>query len=125
MKLILWVVQLITRWFSNERGSQMVAYPTALPTDAVAVLINKLRGQDVSLADLLLAEWNLQGFAFSFVSDTPSGAAALSFPDDAALATYLEDNCVNLSVASAPAAIPWEILVPILLDLVRKWLSER
>ena len=41
----------------------MVNYPSVLPQDALLILLDKVRGKDVSLAELVHAAWNVQGYA--------------------------------------------------------------
>lgn len=41
----------------------MVNYPSVLPQEALLVMLDKVRGKDVSLAELVHAAWNVQGYA--------------------------------------------------------------
>lgn len=41
----------------------MVNYPSTLPQEALLVMLDKVRGKDVSLAELCHAAWNVQGYA--------------------------------------------------------------
>lgn len=43
----------------------MIDYPDSLPTDAILVLVDKLRGKPVELAQALKAAWNIAGYAMS------------------------------------------------------------
>ena len=43
----------------------MISYPTSLPTDALMLVIDKLRGKDVPWNQVALAGWNLLGYALA------------------------------------------------------------
>lgn len=46
----------------------LTPYPVGLPTEAIMILIDKLRGSNVGNNDLLLASWNLVGYGLSQLS---------------------------------------------------------
>lgn len=54
----------------------MTPYPVGLPTEAIMILIDKLRGSDVQTNDLILAAWNLAGYALNQI--TPSAEPRMS-----------------------------------------------
>ena len=47
----------------------MTSFPTALPTAAIMIIIDKLRGSSVPNSDLILAAWNLAGYGLSQVAN--------------------------------------------------------
>lgn len=103
----------------------MIEYPTTLPTDAVQVVIDKLRGKDVALSLLAKASWNLQGFGMSqLVPGTQVTVMATSW-SETELADKLQVLAQPQGRSATAVAIPWEIVLPLLLDLVRRWLGER
>lgn len=56
----------------------MVDYPKVLPTDAVFVLLDKVKGKPVNVPDLVKAAYTLVGYGLhlSFPDVVPSGATA-------------------------------------------------
>lgn len=46
----------------------MAPFPVGLPTEAIMIIIDKLRGSEVQNNDLILAAWNLAGYALQQVS---------------------------------------------------------
>lgn len=132
----------------------MLDYPTSLPVDAVAVVINRIRGGDVPLSQLLLAGWNLQGYGMNQISGSfstpqkkvpppgPVGASVAQPPEhvltlrrqlDAheeldqgaleALACDLEVLAKPGRGVKAAAGFSWQLFLPIILDLIGKWLA--
>lgn len=104
----------------------MIAYPTSLPTDAVMIVVSKLRGNEVPLGQLGQAAWNLQGFAMSQLGGLNTSAAALDKWDECKLADTLESAAKSYSTGdySPLFAIPWNVVLPVLLNLLQKWLVK-
>jgi len=46
----------------------MTPFPVGLPTEAIMIIIDKLRGSEVANNDLILAAWNLAGYSLQQVS---------------------------------------------------------
>lgn len=46
----------------------MAPFPVGLPTEAIMIIIDKLRGSEVQNNDLILAAWNLAGYALQHIS---------------------------------------------------------
>lgn len=55
----------------------MAPFPVGLPTEAIMIVIDKLRGSEVQNNDLILAAWNLAGYALQQVSPVVPRAAML------------------------------------------------
>jgi hypothetical protein len=53
----------------------MTPFPAGLPTAAIMILIDKLRGSNVPNDDLILAAWNLAGYGLSHIAAEPTPAA--------------------------------------------------
>jgi len=53
----------------------MTPFPAGLPTSAIMILIDKLRGSIVPNNDLILAAWNLAGYGLSQIATEPTPAA--------------------------------------------------
>lgn len=43
----------------------MTPFPAGLPTEAIMIIIDKLRGSPITNSDLTLAAWNLAGYALN------------------------------------------------------------
>jgi uncharacterized protein (DUF927 family) len=53
----------------------MTPFPAGLPTAAIMILIDKLRGSIVPNSDLILAAWNLAGYGLSQIANDPTPVA--------------------------------------------------
>ena len=49
----------------------MTPFPNGLPTAAIMIIIDKLRGSNVPNTDLILAAWNLAGYGLAQVATEP------------------------------------------------------
>jgi hypothetical protein len=96
-------------------------FPTELPKDEALVIINGIRGIDDgrSNRDRVEAAWWIAGYALSMIPDThpPMGASQLSDED---VAAHLE-TAVN--AGPGMQAIPWSLILPLLLKLIERWMS--
>lgn len=110
---------------SNSSGPHalMVEYPTSLPADAVVVFIDKLRGKDVETGLAVKAGWNLIGYGLGTAFPVQVNDQQARSLDDAAAADFLEQHLLGARAANA-AAVPWDIILPILFDVIRRWLSQ-
>lgn len=79
----------------------MTPYPVGLPTEAIMILIDKLRGSDVQNNDLILAAWNLAGYALNQI--TPNVEPRMSL---------LSDNASAENVSTEEAIASLESLLP-------------
>lgn len=98
----------------------MVGYPSVLPQDALLVMLDKVRGKDVSIADLCHAAWNVQGFAQAqFIG----GGNAIGSTE---VQTVSDEELISEALKSAdPEAdvkgflpIPWALLAKLAIRLV-------
>lgn len=95
-------------------------FPVEFPKDQIAVVVNAIRGEgSYTKRDILEAGWYVAGYGLSMIPDSHpvEGVAAIS--DDQA-AAYLETS----SGEGGPGvkAIPWELILPVLLKLLDRWL---
>ncbi len=112
-----------------ERGSMahLIPYPTD-PFPALGSVIKKLRGDStVSNAEAVHAGYEVLGCGLSaFYPDShthepkPFGAAPVKTDKEAA--DFL-DSVMPKPDGVAAIALPWEIIIPLVLDLIRKWLK--
>jgi hypothetical protein len=78
----------------------MINYPNVLPTDAVLVIVDKLRGKNTEWSTVMLAGWNLLGFALSQIpANSPdrileayTQLASISINTEEEAADFLETN---------------------------------
>jgi hypothetical protein len=96
----------------------MVEYPDSLPTDAVLVIIDRLRGKQIENAKLILAAWNLTGYALSQVTKENKPIIKSEDPredsDDADLLESVLAMSQNpTGEAVAKAVIPWVLVLKI------------
>jgi|694.fasta_scaffold00244_82 hypothetical protein len=78
----------------------MINYPNTLPTDAVLIIVDKLRGKTSNWSDVMLAGWNLLGYALSQIpSNSPdrileayTQLTNISINTEEDAATFLETN---------------------------------
>lgn len=96
----------------------MVEYPDSLPTDAVLVIIDRLRGKQIENAKLILAAWNLTGYALSQVTKENKpiikSEDQRNDSDDAALLESILTMSENpTGEAVVKAVIPWVLVLKI------------
>ncbi len=48
----------------------MIDYPKSLPTDALMLMLDKVRGNPVSMAEAVQAAWNISGYGLSLALPT-------------------------------------------------------
>ena len=102
----------------------MYPYPPNLPTEEIAILIGYLRGSPPPIPAALHACWVVSGYALSQVlPDQPAvivGATALSRDHVA--------GQLSLLIGTEPiasASVPWELILPVLADLLRELIGRR
>lgn len=98
-------------------------FPDEFPREEIAVVINKLRGQPVPIAEASEAAWWVVGYGLGLGMPHDHLVGAAQPMDDAALAAKLEEASLSQGVAGA-AAIPWTILLPLLMKLLERWLTK-
>lgn len=96
-------------------------YPTEFPTDALPLVIDALRGRAVDKKEVVHAVWHVAGYGLSKWDVHPPliGAAVLS---DEAAADALQ-AAVLVQGGEAQAALPWNLLIPVLVALLQRWLK--
>jgi hypothetical protein len=94
----------------------LVPYPTEFPNEALLILLDKVRGRDVPVADLLHAGWCVQGYGMAqfmgggpVVSDDPAG-----WTDEQVLQGAMEAN----QGAKGFGLVPWILVVKIAIKLI-------
>lgn len=99
----------------------LYAYPPEFPTsDVLNLIIEAVKGHSLDYKEAAHAAWHVAGFGLSqwdvhappVIGDAPV--------TDEQTVTMLE----NMKFAQGAGAIPWNILLPILLDLVQRFLRK-
>lgn len=104
----------------------MINYPNSLPTDALLLIVDRLRGKSNDWNSVLLASWNLLGFALSQVSlnnpdrilEAYEQAASISIETEEEAADYLEANLAT-PIASAEGKEPVQFSGVVLLIVIK------
>lgn len=100
----------------------MYPFPQDLPIEAVALLIDKLRGKDIPIKTTVNAAWNLAGYAAAQVTpDTPKVIGDLDFTDDEAiemLENLLVKTTVNADGTVGFIMVPWVIVLKIAIRIL-------
>ena len=91
-------------------------FPTDLPYEGIALIIDKLRGKDVPLKSAVNAAWNLAGYAAAQVTpEEPKVIGDIDCTDDEA-AEMLE-NLLALKDGKV-MMVPWVIVLRIALKIL-------
>ena len=98
-------------------------FPSTMPLSSIQMVVDYLRGVEppASAAHLAHAAWEIVGYALGVTVGQPAVASSCAAPaTDIELADALEAH----SAMRGPdaGAIPWNLLVPILLKLLERWL---
>lgn len=104
----------------------MINYPNTLPTDALILIVDRLRGKSNDWNAVLLASWNLLGFALSQISlnspdrilEAYDQAASISIETEEEAADYLETH-FSTSVLTVDGKAPVQFNSVVLLIVVK------
>jgi hypothetical protein len=96
-------------------------FPTEIPKDEAVVIINGIRGIDdgKSNRDRVEAAWWVAGYALSMIPDNHPPMSVLEMTN-AEVAEHLE---AAVNAGPGMQAIPWTLILPLLLKLIDRWLS--
>jgi hypothetical protein len=98
-------------------------YPDAFPIDAAKVVIDKLRGGDVSISECVHAAWVMSGYALSVAMPAPQVIGDVEL-DDVIVADYLQSQVTPPAVIEG-IALPWKLLASFLAKKFVEWLLEQ
>lgn len=109
--------------------------PSQFPIDEINTLLPLLRGKVPDAGESLEAVWWIVGYGIRQLGPVSINALtiqpSLNLLSDGALATYLEDASPCDAAPGRPmrvlnaSAIPWDLVVPTLLALLRRWAESR
>lgn len=93
-------------------------YPPDFPTaDVLNLIIEAVKGQSPNYKEAAHAAWHVAGFGLS--QWDVHAPPVIGYSDEQAV-TMLE----GMKLAQGAGAIPWNVLLPILLDLVQRFLRK-
>lgn len=102
----------------------MVNYPSAFPQDALLTVLDKVRGKEVSLSELSLAAWNVQGYAMGQFIGSGGVAAAV----DDSQNNLTDEQVIELALSNSGESdvkgflpVPWVLLAKVALNLIIKF----
>lgn len=110
--------------------------PTQFPVDEIQRLLPILRGQVPEVGEVIKDVWWIIGYGIGQFTGNGSINAltvqpSLALLTDGALATYLENACPHDGSGGKPmrsmnaSAVPWDLVIPALLALLRRWAESR
>lgn len=97
----------------------LVPYPTDFPTGALTMILDKLRGQPVPVADLVHGAWNVAGYALN--QALPSeGVVGAPFASDIEMIEYAiaEGAPTEGENGIAKGVIPWVLILKLVLKII-------
>lgn len=103
----------------------MVPYPADFPVGALTMLLDKVRGRDIPLADLAHGAWNVQGYAQKQIF--PGGPMIAAVPagwedssNDEAVLEYAIRNGVEPPAEDGVVrgVIPWILVAKVALKIL-------
>lgn len=107
----------------------MTNYPNILPTDAVLLIVDKLRGKPSDWNTVLLAAWNILGYALSQISinspdrilDMQSEIASVKIETEEEAAVFIEQAFLTKGEGDQPVKATGVVLL-IIIKLITKFI---
>jgi len=109
----------------------LLPYPNSFPQDALLLILDKIRGKDVSLPDLVHAAWNVLGYGLAqsigggqVVAGEIEALAKLS--DEELLTSVLKqggDQTVDGQNVAAIGIVPWLMVARIAFKIIKEMLD--
>lgn len=106
-------------------------YPTELSLEAVRDLVAAVRGQEQPTNHLIHCAVHVANFAIGqvFPCDHPGPYGAALDPNATTLTVeevcgHLE-RCCDPPEGFAAVEIPWDLILPVLFEILRRWLERR
>lgn len=98
----------------------MTNFPTSLPTDALILVVDKLRGKEVAWNQVALAGWNLLGYALAQIpQDTVQPILDEPAPETReAAANYLEEHLKLEEGFIQTGLVTWIVVAKIVLRFI-------
>lgn len=98
----------------------MTNFPDSLPTEAILLVVDKLRGKDASWRKVALAGWNLLGYALAQIpEDTVTPLLDEPSPETREeAADYLEKHLATQEGAAQAGFVTWLVVAKIVLRFI-------
>lgn len=102
----------------------MIEYPKAMPVDALMLLLDKVRGNPVTMAEVVQGAWNISGYGLGLALPLPSviGAAG-DLSDESALEELIKYSQQDTDQAIGAGILP-AMALSIVIKLAIRLLSE-
>jgi hypothetical protein len=97
----------------------MLEFPTEFPADAVRLVIEGLRGRLPDYREGAKAAWNVAGFGLGQMLPGPAVFGGVELDDE-----QLEKGLVAEGDEDPAGAIPWSIIIPLVIRLIERWLLK-
>lgn len=110
---------------AKQEMKHLHLFPDSMPTDQIRTVVNMLRGIEdgKTRRDQVESAWWVAGYGLSFIPDShPVMHGATPYTNEQA-ADQLEVAAGMHGDAVDAKAIPWALLVPIVLKLIERFLS--
>ena len=101
----------------------MLEFPTEFPADAVRMVVEGLRGRLPEKREGVKAAWNVAGFGLHLTFPGPQVFGGVEL-DDEQLAQELEKGLVAQGDEDPAGAIPWSLIIPLIIRLIERWLDS-
>jgi hypothetical protein len=102
----------------------MIEYPKTMPVDALMLMLDKVRGNPVSMAEVVQGAWNISGYGLGLALPLPSviGAAG-DLSDETALETLIQYSQQEADQVSSAGILP-ALALSVVIKLAIRLLSE-
>jgi hypothetical protein len=105
----------------------MIEYPKAMPVDALMLMLDKVRGNPVSMAEVVQGAWNISGYGLGLALPLPSviGAAGDLSDENAleALIQYSQQEVDQVSSAGILPAMAFSIVIKLAIRLLSEYIG--
>lgn len=105
----------------------MIEYPKVMPVDALMLMLDKVRGNPVSMAEVVQGAWNISGYGLGLALPLPSviGAAGDLSDENAleALIQYSQQEADQVSSAGILPAMALSIVIKLAIRLLSEYIG--
>ena len=105
----------------------MIEYPKVMPVDTLMLMLDKVRGNPVSMAEVVQGAWNISGYGLGLALPLPSviGAAGDLSDENAleALIQYSQQEADQVSSAGILPAMALSIVIKLAIRLLSEYIG--
>jgi hypothetical protein len=98
----------------------LVPYPVELPTEGLMLLLDKVRGKDVPVADLVHVAWNVAGYGLNKFIPTEKLVGAENVSEEEAILALIEANEMKQGLISG---IVISVAIKLALKILANYIS--